>query len=371
MRYPHLFPKYPTKLDKHGRFRIRIHGRDYYLPKPIGCQASIAEYERLRLEHAAGHIQPSLPAKVGLTVSELLAAWLAADPRGAQDKEVRGICRACVPMEHLFGHTRAGEFTAMRLKALQDAMVSGSWRAGDYKNAWSRTYINMQIARVCRLFRWAETEGHVSPGTWQHLRTLQPLKKNDRRVRNTLARLPVDWEAQVKPALPYMTPQVAAMVQVQFFGGMRPGEVCTMRRCEIDQSGPSGTWLYKPSQHKNEHRGQELVKVLGPQAQTILAPWLLAAEPNCFVFPPTKRRYSRGHYTVEGYGRAIARAVAIANVKPWSAYQLRHLSKQIATRTFGLDHARAHLGQRSLGATAGYAAQIDLHTAAEVARRIG
>lgn len=372
MNAPIPFPRYPRKLDKAGRLRIKIAGRHYYLPKPLGSLESIAEYERLRLEHALGKIATPKAAtsKQPLTISALIAARLADDPRGQADKEVRAIARACTPLAALFGDTLAAEFTTLRLRALQDAMIAGTWTA-DAIDRWSRTYINVQIGRVCRLFRWAETEGHVQPGTWGHLRTLPPIKRNDRRCHHTAPRLPVDWETQVLPCFKFMAPQVEAMVKVQLFGGMRPGEVCTMRRCEIDQAGPQGTWLYRPGQHKGSHRGHALVKVLGPQGQTALAPWLMAAEPEGFVFPPCKNRYRRGHYTVEGYGRAITRAIEAAGVAPWSAYCLRHLGKQLATREFGLDHARAFLGQLSLGATAGYAAMIDLRTAAEVARKIG
>ena len=371
MSAPIPFPRYPKKLDKAGRLRIKIAGRHYYLPKPLGSPESIAEYERLRLEHALGKIAtPKIATShQPMTIAQLIAARLAADPRGLQDKEVRAIARACSPLEAIFGATPAAEFTTLRLRALQDAMIAGTWAPA--LDPWSRTYVNAQIGRVCRVFRWAETEGHVQPGTWGHLRALPPIKRNDRRCHHVVPRQPVDWETQAVPCLKHMAPQVEAMVKVQLYGGMRPGEVCVMRRCEIDQAGPHETWLYRPGQHKGSHRGHDLIKVLGPQAQTALAPWLMAAEPEGFVFPPAKARYRRGHYTVEGYGRAIARAIEAAGVAPWSAYCLRHLGKQLATREFGLDHARAFLGQMSLGATAGYAAMIDLKTAAEVARKIG
>jgi hypothetical protein len=47
-------------------------------------------------------------------------------------------------------------------------------------------------------------------------------------------------------------------------------EACAMRGCDIDTTGK--LWLYRPESHKNEHREQERVIYLGPQAQAIAWP---------------------------------------------------------------------------------------------------
>ncbi len=368
---PSTFPDYPKRLDSRQRLRIRIHGKDYYLPKPLGGRASIAEYERLRLAHAQGSITPApkMPNARGMTVSELIAAWLKADPRGMDDKEVKCQARACAPLEALFGSTPAGEFTTIRLRALQEAMVSGSWQVDG--KPWNRKYINASIARVLRMFKWAESQGHVPEGRYAHLRTLAMLKRNDKRVKDHPPRRPVDWALQVAPCLKFMAPQVAAMVTVQYYAGMRPGEVCAIRRLEVDMNGPMGTWLYSPGKHKGSSHGRELTKVIGPKAQAAIAPWLLAAEPDGFVFPTSKMRYSRGCYLPEGYARAIARAVAMAKVEPWSPYSLRHGCRLEVTRAFGLDAARAVLGHSSLAMAADYAKGVDVQTAAAALSKIG
>ena len=57
-------------------------------------------------------------------------------------------------------------------------------------------------------------------------------------------------------------------------------------------------------------------------------------------------------------GTRLVRALVTVNLKPQPG-------------KVGLDRARAYLGQLSLGATALYARQLDLESAAEVARRIG
>jgi integrase len=50
-------------------------------------------------------------------------------------------------------------------------------------------------------------------------------------------------------------------------------------------------------------------------------------------------------------------------------YQGRHSFKARVTREHGLDCARAALGQKSLGTTNGYAAELDLELAKEAVRK--
>lgn len=375
MRAPRPFPEYPRKLDKAGRLRIKCAGRHYYLPKPIGSPASIAEYERLRLEHAAGHLQsaPHLPSTVGLTISELIADFLRADPRGTCDKEVIAIGRACVPLERLFGATQAGEFTSLRLKALQDAMASGAWMTDGERDGrpWGRKYCNLQLARVLRVFRWAESRELVPEGRWGHLKALPPLKRNDRRVADTAPRRPVDYEQHIRPILVHLPPPVRVMVLLQYHAGMRPSEVCSMKRSEVDQASVAGIWLYVPERHKGTWRGDDLVKTLGPICQRELLPWLMATEPSGYIFVPHKRRLGQPHYTAGGYFQAVQRACLAAGVEHFSPYQIRHAMARDARRLGGLDKARAFLGQRSIGAASKYSSEQDLEAAIELAKKIG
>ena len=359
---PRPFPAYPRKLDSRQRLRIKIGGKHYYLPKPINSPASIAEYERLRLAHAAGGIAPRLPTAAGLSISQLIAAWFNADPRGKDDKEIKHIARACEPLESLFGATQAGEFTCQRLRCVQDAMVGFGW---------SRGYVNVQLNRLLRVFKWAESQEHVPEGRYGHLKTLPMLKRNDRRTHDIPPRKPADFDKQITPILPFLPPPVRIMVLLQYHAGMRPNEVCTMKRSEVDQSSQPGVWLYVPERHKGTWRGDDLVKVLGPVCQRELAPWLLACEPSAFIFVPHKRRLGQSHYTVSGYAQAVKRACRDAGVPHFCPYQIRHSMAREARRVGGLDSARSFLGQRSLGAAAEYASQQDLQAAMELARKIG
>ena len=134
---------------------------------------------------------------------------------------------------------------------------------------------------------------------------------------------------------------------------MRPGEVITMRREEIDMSGP--VWEYRPAADKTEHRGGRRVVMIGPKAQAIIREFLrpeiqcsnLGNPPTCFhrnttASPVAIALASLGiRYTVTSYRRAISRACVRASVPEWSPNQLRHSAATRIRRELGLDVALA------------------------------
>lgn len=372
---PRPFPVYPKKGLKYGGgARIKIAGKQFYLGKH-GSPESFREYERLRLEHAkGGTVQKLRELTNTLTIEQLVAEYLRNEPRGVTNKEVQRVARACTPMLRLYGTTAAEDFRTNRLRAVQEAMIDGSWRNEDDKlrgKLWRRKYINKSIERIIRVFKWAESRELIVMGTTEHLKTLSPLKLTDKRVKNSPPREPCDWETQVKPCLPFMSPVIRAMVQVQYWAGMRPSEICAMRRFEIDQNGPDGVWLYRPTFHKSEWRGHSLVKALGPKSQEVLAPWLMAAEPEGYIFPPEKRRNAAPRYLENGYAQAIRRAVKLAGVVSWYPYQLRHAAGHAAELAGGLTGAAAFLGHHSLETTKTYTDKVRLNIAIEMAKKIG
>ena len=374
MAAPRPFPAYPKNpIKSSGGARIKIAQKAYYLGRH-GSPESYREYERLRLEHAKGlPPAPKLADKPNsLTVEKLLAEFLRNEPRGATHPQIQRIARACVPMLRLFGTTPADEFRANRLRAVQESMIDQRWMTDDEKKKcgpWSREYINKSIERIIRVFNWGESRELLPMNTAAHLRTVESLKLFDKRVKSCPDVKPVDWEKQVKPCLEWMNPVVRAMVQVQYLAGMRPSEVCNMRRCEVDTTGE--VWLYTPTTHKGTWREHELIKAIGPRAQVIMAPWLMAAEPDGFVFPPAKRRNAATRYEENGYGQAIRRAIKLAGVEPWHAYGLRHACGHNAQLVGGLPAIAAMLGQHSLETSKIYSDKQRLDLAKEVAKKIG
>lgn len=205
---------------------------------------------------------------------------------------------------------------------------------------------------------------------------------------------------------PFVSRHVWTMVQLQLLSGMRPGELVTMRTCDLETTGR--LWIYTPASHKTEHHGRERKIYLGPQAQEILRPWLRPELGTCLFSPAeaeaeraaelrrnrkTKVQPSQRNrrvlkpakapgegYSVDSYRRAIAYGIRRANreraargepeIPKWHPHQLRHNAATRLRREFGLDVARAVLGHASVVVTEIYA-ELDGAKAAEAMAKVG
>jgi integrase len=80
------------------------------------------------------------------------------------------------------------------------------------------------------------------------------------------------------------------MVELQWVVGMRPGEVCAIRGCDIDMTGKQ--WIYTPVQHKNQYRGHRLEYYLDAAAQEIIKPFL-KPDVTAYLFSPADAEADR------------------------------------------------------------------------------
>jgi integrase len=181
---------------------------------------------------------------------------------------------------------------------------------------------------------------------------------------------------------------------------------------DVDKRGK--VWIYKPTKHKTAHHGHTRAVAIGPRAQKVLERYLLRA-PGTFCFSPAEAHAQRleakrkerktpvqpsqqnrrkedpertpgTHWTPAAYARAIDKSITAANkanqkaaqkqgldpviIPHWHSHQLRHTAATNVRREFGLDAARAVLGQRSLQIADTYA-EIDQTLAAEAVKRLG
>src|SRR5882757_6192288 len=74
------------------------------------------------------------------------------------------------------------------------------------------------------------------------------------------------------------------MVQLQRLTGMRSGELCKLRTCDVDRTG--SVWIYRPPSHKTAYKGHQRIIRIGPKGQNILSRWLRADKPDAYVFSP-------------------------------------------------------------------------------------
>jgi len=322
-------------------------------------------------------------------------------PDGTVSEEPRNIGYSTKPLIALYGSTPIEEFGPMKLIAVQNGMISFDW---------SRRLINQRISRIKRMFRWGVTRQVVSPVVYQGIMAVEGLKQGRSSARETKKVKPID-EEYVYKVLPYTTPVVAAMIELQLLTGMRPGELVIMRPCDLDRSGD--IWHYIPERHKTDYRGAERIISIGPRGQELLTPLLL--RPNdAFCFSPAESEKHRkglltlqrktplscgntvgskrkdnpeklpgGRYDSQSYAKAVKYAITKARKeireaggKPdkdlpyWTPYRLRHTAATKVRKEFGYESAGAALGHTKMSATAIYA-ERNQGLADEAARRFG
>jgi integrase len=401
--------------------------RDILLGKYRSAR-SRAEYARVISEWEANgrSIPPPDDAKADITVSELVERFWTTHaeqhyrrPDGSPSSELADYRLTLKPLRRLYGHTLARDFGALALKSVQKAIADGTWMNDKEKEKQAkrgkpigccRGVTNQRVGRIRRLFRWAVENELVPPSLLHGLQAVRGLQKGRSQARETEPVKPVP-EAFVNAVLPYVRPQVAAMIQLQLATGMRPGEVVIMRAIDIDMKGR--VWLYTPHAHKTAYRGHSRVVSIGPRGQAILRQWL-RPELEAYLFSPReamesfraeqrrkktpiqpshanprKRKLKRApgeRYTTFSYGRAIAngcrRADRAAHAKDpavpadqviipqWHPHQLRHTKATEIRREAGLDAARAVLGHRSPAITETYA-ELDIGKAVSIMERLG
>jgi integrase len=399
---PRLTRKLPSyRLHKpSGKAVVTLDGRDHYLGD-FGTPDSRAEYDRLIAEYLANRrmrspISPAIDAgSVGssnLTINELLLAfWRHAErhyrtPSGAPSKELMNFRDTFRPLRKLYGCTIAREFSPLRLKALRQTMID----AGLCRNV-----INQRVGRIVHLFKWAVSEELVPVNVHLGLKTVSGLQKGRTDARESEPIRPVP-DAFVDAIQPFVSRQIWAMVETQRLTGMRPGEVCLMRTCDLDMSGK--VWVYAPSDHKMLYRGRDRKVYIGPRTQMVLRTWL-KTDLAAYLFSPAEARAERyalmrkerktpvqpsqryrrragakrrpgKHYTTRTYHNAITNACKKAAVPHWHPNQLRHNAATRLRKEFGLDVARVILGHSSPVVTEVYA-EVDREKAIAVMERVG
>ena len=197
----------------------------------------------------------------GLTVVELLAAFKrhAKGYYGPEAREYATYCTLAKQLAAKYGRTPAQEFGPLSLKAFRQSLVDAGL---------ARRTVNHQTSRIRLIFAWG-VENELIPGSVVvALRCVKGLRYGRSGAKETEPIKPVA-DRLVDATLPHLAPQVRAMVELQRATGMRSGEVCIMRTCDINTAG--NVWTYTPAQHKNVHRGHDRIVYLGPKAQRFCA----------------------------------------------------------------------------------------------------
>ena len=376
-------PKYALHKPS-GQARVRIKGQDIYLGA-FDSPESHQEYDRLLAKFYLGKLDVQVDslsiARLAIMYIEHAKSYYLKD--GVQTSEISAIQLALKPLTRLFGREKIHTFGPRKLKVVREEMI---------RLNLARTTINQAIQRINRMLRWASENEYADASIYQACRTVTGLRRGRCEAREAAPVEPAPI-ADVEAIELFVSRPIWSMIKLQLCTGARPGEVCIIRACDIDVSGP--VWEFRPKSHKTEHHNRQRLIFIGPRGQEILRPYMATTKDDEYLFRPeaaekvrqelrkasrkspmtpsqsqrkrkeSPKRTPGKRYQRPSYTRAIARACRLANVPEWSPNQLRHNAATELRKIHGLEGTRTVLGHSSTDMTEIYA-EIDFDAARKI-----
>lgn len=358
-----------------GDYRNKAHVRNPDDPNLYTVGMLCADYEK----HAA-----TLYVKHGYETSQM--------------DSVRAAMRA---LRTAHGDAPVESVGAPEIARLRDAMIDAKDRKGEPRTLAVST-VNGRLRIIRQAFAWGRLYGPVPAAVAYDVSLVKALKAGRTKAKAPVPVKPVP-EGVLNRTLAEAPQTVADMARLQYWTGMRPGEVCQLRACDIDRKGD--VWLYTPGTHKTEHHGKGRVVPIGPNAQKILRTYIAKrARITDYVFLPEEAHRERLEQL--GYPEVMAYQLSRSAFKPgrmfrtetyynkiryacervfdpkgtrrakgdrsfyWHPHQLRHNAATRMRELAGLEDASHVLGHDSKTSTLIYAAQ-SVEKMKEVARIAG
>jgi integrase len=319
-------------------------------------------------------------------VSELCDAFMEHYEPRLHRSHVIHFKRAIGFLVGLYGGMSANEITPKKLRSVRNQMVQ--------YGKLCRKMINAYTTQLIRIFVWGVEEEWVEASTAGALKLIKHLPPNEPGTFDHEEREDVPLDV-IRRTLPFASPTVQAMIQVQYLTGMRPSEVCKMTVERIDRTQGNGLWYYNLGKlHKTaKHIGKKAIP-LSKAVQALIAPYLVGKKGPEAVFSPRQamiehlaaRRASRKtkvppsqqsrdkrnadnptgrageFYDRNSYRIAIANAIKKGNkilpddqkIPAWFPYLLRNACATHVELSHGLDAAQSQLGHKKADMTRRY-----------------
>ena len=327
-----------------------------------------------------------------LTVAEVLVRYKRhAEEFYGEGSHLTHVKRTLRTVRELFADIPVSDFGPKALKDCQARWVS---------DGFVRKSINKMTGTVKKVWKWFHSEELIPVEYWQSLLSVEGLKKGRTAAKDKAPVRPAAL-ADVKAVLPHLPRIPAAVVWLQVLTGARCGELLGMRPEHVDRAGE--TWTFNPPAHKGTWQGKTRSIQFGPEAQRLLAPFMLRAGDG-FVFSPARSEEDRNadrsaeratprwkshlrrnvmkravdrerppgeRYKTSVLRRSIRRACTAAGVERFTPHQLRHLAAHIVREEFGIEYCRAVLGHTVASMTEHYSREVDRKLATEVALKLG
>jgi len=142
------------------------------------------------------------------------------------------------------------------------------------------------------VFRWGVAQEILPLGVADALAILDPLKRGRTRAREGRKIEPAP-EFLIEAAKAHMTSPVRAMARLQLLTGARPGEIVGLRGIHFERDDRCGMLVARLAEHKTAHLGAERLVYFGPEAESILEPFLRGRSPDRPLFSPTEAEVER------------------------------------------------------------------------------
>jgi hypothetical protein len=184
--------------------------------------ASRVEYARLVAEWEITGRRLPPPQEEAVSVNEVVLRYYKFaegyyQKNGQPTSQLERVRRSLKFVKGLYGLRLATDFGPLALKAVRAQMIEAGW---------VRRHINHCIGCIKRCFKWAAGE-EIIPGSVPHaLWAVDGLKRGRTNAKESSPVLPVE-DVVVEASLPYMSPPVKAMVQLQRFFVTRLGSFRT------------------------------------------------------------------------------------------------------------------------------------------------
>ena len=384
------------RLHKRGYQRIRVGGKDFTLGKP-GSQQADERYKTILAAWADGggtlpddfelesepekkkSLKPTthIPETNLFCVADLLCtAFLEVEEKCWRWYLLR---RAAVALEP-YANLPAVEFGPRFLGQVAKTMATTPMQAprGGESVPPTQKYVREVIAEIKRMFSDAVAREELPPERLVALNSLKKLPINSARASEQREAVPADIVEDTCAVLP---PVFADLIRFIMLTGCRPAEATGLTPAMLDTK--ETTWIARPDQHKNKHRGHKRQFGIGSKARAVLKPWLAGKGENNLIFSRSQldravtanmiqcsTKSNRERFNKNDLKRLLNRAIKVSGSPHWCPYQLRHRGLTEIRQAGGLDAAQAQAGHSNGAMTERYA-KPTLGDAAEIIERVG
>ncbi len=282
------------------------------------------------------------------------------------------------------------EWTPAVVRDFRKWLAAQKWTnpANGRSGHYGRQQLNKMVGWIKLIFSFGYDEGYCSFDQMERVRRVKALRAGEEEAAEMQERQIVT-EEQFEATIGYMRPYYQRIFRLLYLTGMRPIELCRMRRKDIAYDGD--IWWYRPYFHKTINRGKTKTIPLGSRCYDLIADLLDEKAPDEYLFtrnealeemyalravtrrtkpsPAQKRQMDeaarrRANKPVERFApsdftrelRAALKKAAAAGVaiQPWKTYALRDTAISRASLAFGPEGGQAVAGHSSLRTTEYY-----------------